>query len=138
MTIFAFRVLEIFPQPFHTLSGALEALYNDSSCMEATAQIIAYYKNGAQLTVPSELYIHQEPRFKSVDEARAWLDSRNEKAAVNGRPLGLIIANPNDTFEKQLDDAMSVKDVKLINDKPVALIVSGIENWLTEHHHLAK
>jgi hypothetical protein len=136
MTIFAFRVLDISPQPFHTLSDALEALYNDSSCMGTTAQIIAYYKNGAQLTVPSELYTHQEPRFKSVDEASTWLKNRNEKA-VNGRPIGILVANQNDTFEKQLDDAMSVKDVRLKSDKPVASIVSDIENWLAEHQHLA-
>ncbi|MGI2038131.1 hypothetical protein ACRN9Z_08635 [Shewanella frigidimarina] len=134
MTIFAFRVLNISPQPFHTLSDALEALYNDSSCMGTTAQIIAYYKNGTQLTVPNELYTHQEPRFKSVDEASTWLKDRNEKA-VNGRPLGILVANPNDTFEKQLDDAMSVKDVRLINDKPVASIVSDIEKWLAKNHH---
>tara|TARA_R110002050_G_scaffold265372_1_gene406418 strand:+ start:229 stop:642 length:414 start_codon:yes stop_codon:yes gene_type:complete len=137
MTIFAFRVLDISPKPFHTLSNALEALYTDNSCMGTTAQIIAYYKNGAQLTLPSELYTQQEPRFKSVDEASAWLKNRNEKV-VNGRPLGILVANPNDIFEKQLDDAMSVKDVRLINDKPVASIVSDIESWLAKNHHLAK
>lgn len=132
MTIFAFRILDIFPQPFYTLLNALEALHSDSSGMEHTAQIVAYYTDGKQLIVPSELYIYQKSRFKSTDEASAWLKNRNEKA-VNGRPLGILVAKPNDTFEKQLVDAMSVKDVRLIKDKPVASIVSDIEDWLAEN-----
>ncbi|MGI1946347.1 hypothetical protein [Shewanella glacialipiscicola] len=132
MTIFAFRIFDIFPQPFYTLLSALEALHSDSSGMEHTAQIVAYYTDGKQLIVPSELYTYQKSRFKSTDEASAWLKNRNEKA-VNGRPLGILVAKPNDTFEKQLVDAMSVKDVRLIKDKPVASIVSDIEDWLAEN-----
>ncbi|MDM7862159.1 MbcA/ParS/Xre antitoxin family protein [Alteromonas sp. ASW11-36] len=136
MDVFAFRVFDMrdrFPAPFPTALSALEALYSDKASMsELTGEILAYDLECREFKIPEQFFIQKVPRFKNQEEAREWLkerDSMSEDPNVR-RLCGIIVANPNDSFEKQLQDAMAFQDAILIRDKPLSLIAGEIENWL--------
>jgi hypothetical protein len=95
--VFAYRVFDLrdrFEMPFPNALAALRALYSE----------------GRRSVIPNKFFIQRKPRFSDKNESKKWLIDRQVIIARNngvGIAEGLLIANPHDRFDKQLNDAMS-------------------------------
>ena len=143
--ILAYRVYDLrnrFDTPFATVIDALQAIFSERAYLpEESGEIIAYWTDGRQLTVPAELFVLRVPRFTDEEQAREWLTERNTKIAGSGglgQLMGIAVANPNDSFEKQMADAMAFRDLQLNRYKPLDEIAQEIETWLDENRELAR
>jgi hypothetical protein len=137
--VFAYRVFDLrdrFDMPFPSTHAALRALYSDRAYMpEESGEIVAYCSDGSQIVVPTEFFIQHKPRFNDREEAIKWLLDRQAIIAHNssiGSAMGMLIANPKDPFDKQLNDALAFKVVSLNREQSLEKIASEIECWIEQ------
>lgn len=135
--VFAYRVFDLrdrFPEPLATFRQALECLLSDRAYLpEESGEIVAYLRNGLSITIPPEFFILKEPRFESREAAEVWVRERMadiEAGKSMAKLKGLLIANPDTPFEKQVDEAFSYQIFRLIDPESIDEICARVMTWL--------
>jgi hypothetical protein len=135
--VFAYRVFDLrdrFEMPFPNALEALMALYSDRAYMpEESGEIVAYCSDGSRIVIPDKFFIQRKASFSDRNEAKKWLIDRQAIIARNsgvGIARGLLIANPNDSFDKQLNEALAYKVNSLNQEQSLEKIASKIESWV--------
>src|SRR5690606_16824475 len=115
--VVAFRAFDLrdrFPQPFQTFCQALEALQSDTAYLpQWSGSISAYLKDGRSIEIPYSFFIVRTRRFETPDKAEAWVRDRLKRIEEKGgavQAFGLLVTNPNDPLDKQIEDAYDTMD----------------------------
>lgn len=135
--IFAYRVFDLrdhFPAPYPEFRQALEALQSDRAYLpEMSGQIVVYCRDGRSLEIPHHFFIRSESRFKNRAAAEQWVLDRMhaiERGESFAHVQGIALANPDDSIEKQIKDALAWQDQRLADPLDNDGICACVEGWL--------
>lgn len=135
--IFAFRAFDLrdrFPAPFPDFRRALEALQSDTAYLpEMSGEIVAYCRDGRTIPIPSELFMRTQPRFRSRNEAEEWVRDRLtsiKQGDALARLKGAALCDPNAPFEKQIEEALTIKDKHMVSPSENDAVCEQVERWL--------
>lgn len=137
--IFAYRAFDLrdrFPAPFPDFRSALEALQSETAYLpEMSGEIVAYCRDGRAIEIPMAFFINTQRRFVDREAAEHWVQNRRsaiEKGDRFSQVSGIAIANPNDPIDKQVSDALTFQDSRLVSPAENDRVCEQVDKWLLE------
>ncbi|BES73910.1 hypothetical protein RE428_49280 (plasmid) [Marinobacter nanhaiticus D15-8W] len=135
--VFAYRTFDFrnrFPDPLPSFRAALECLQSEVAYLpDVDAEIVAYLKDGRAIPMPDAFFWQRKPRFASRAEAQEWVLERQTKIEQGGEIGQLVntnIADPRDTLEKQIEDALNSTATQVIPSALNDETCRAAERWL--------